>query len=166
MSSPFEEGLVPDPLDGGVKRRAFLAWLGWSGAALSGALTLLGVARYFVPEARQGPHTLVRVGPPDAVPVGEKRYLPEGRAYLIREEGGFYALSAVCTHLGCTTSAMDWGYRCPCHGSQFDPTGRVLRGPAVRPLDWFQLVLSPDGQLAVDLQRVLPRGRLFRIARS
>ena len=43
-----------------------------------------------------------------------------------------YALNAVCTHLGCV---VPWNraankYMCPCHGSQYDPTGKVIRGPA------------------------------------
>jgi cytochrome b6-f complex iron-sulfur subunit len=43
-----------------------------------------------------------------------------------------YALNAVCTHLGCV---VPWNraagkYMCPCHGSQYDATGKVIRGPA------------------------------------
>jgi len=43
-----------------------------------------------------------------------------------------YALNAVCTHLGCV---VPWNraagkYMCPCHGSQYDGTGKVIRGPA------------------------------------
>tara|TARA_Y100000748_G_C15494580_1_gene487762 strand:- start:80 stop:811 length:732 start_codon:yes stop_codon:yes gene_type:complete len=43
-----------------------------------------------------------------------------------------YALNAVCTHLGCV---VPWNraankYMCPCHGSQYDSTGKVIRGPA------------------------------------
>jgi len=47
-----------------------------------------------------------------------------------------YALNAVCTHLGCV---VPWNraqnkYMCPCHGSQYAPTGAVVRGPAPLPL--------------------------------
>jgi len=43
-----------------------------------------------------------------------------------------YAINAVCTHLGCV---VPWNraankYMCPCHGSQYDFTGKVIRGPA------------------------------------
>jgi ubiquinol-cytochrome c reductase iron-sulfur subunit len=47
-------------------------------------------------------------------------------------------LIGICTHLGCiplgnkpSDDRGDWGgYRCPCHGSQYDTSGRVRRGPA------------------------------------
>ena len=47
-----------------------------------------------------------------------------------------YAINAVCTHLGCV---VPWNkaqnkYMCPCHGSQYDPTGKVIRGPAPQSL--------------------------------
>jgi Rieske Fe-S protein len=50
--------------------------------------------------------------------------------------GTVHAVSATCTHQGCTVGApRDGIVSCPCHGSQFDAvTGRVLRGPATRPL--------------------------------
>lgn len=43
----------------------------------------------------------------------------------------------VCTHLGCVPmrGGDADGWRCPCHGSQFDLSGRVTHGPAGRNLD-------------------------------
>src|SRR5262249_42220272 len=41
------------------------------------------------------------------------------------------ALTTTCTHQSCTVSNVSANvYTCPCHGSQFDPSGRVVRGPA------------------------------------
>jgi len=52
----------------------------------------------------------------------------------------FGVLVGICTHLGCiplfypqpnaTTPVADWpgGYFCPCHGSKYDPAGRVFSG--------------------------------------
>src|SRR3954453_3931786 len=50
--------------------------------------------------------------------------------------GGVHGVSAVCTHEGCTVASPDKGVAaCPCHGSRFEAaTGKVLRGPATRPL--------------------------------
>lgn len=47
-----------------------------------------------------------------------------------------YGLNAVCTHLGCVVpwSAAANKFQCPCHGSQYAPTGAVVRGPAPLPL--------------------------------
>jgi len=59
--------------------------------------------------------------------------------YLIVKEDGTledYGLNAVCTHLGCVVpwSAANNKFMCPCHGSQYAPTGAVVRGPAPLPL--------------------------------
>lgn len=59
---------------------------------------------------------------------GDAHYL------IVKQDGSLedYAINAVCTHLGCV---VPWNraankYMCPCHGSQYDPTGKVIRGPA------------------------------------
>ena len=43
-----------------------------------------------------------------------------------------YGLNAVCTHLGCVVpwNGSENKFICPCHGSQYDNTGKVVRGPA------------------------------------
>jgi len=57
---------------------------------------------------------------------------------IIKEDKSIetYGLNAVCTHLGCVVpwSAANNKYMCPCHGSQYAPTGAVVRGPAPLPL--------------------------------
>jgi len=69
---------------------------------------------------------------------GEVLALDGQRLAVYRNSNGeLSALSAVCTHLGCqvqwNTAEKSWD--CPCHGSRFDPQGRVLNGPAVTPLE-------------------------------
>jgi Rieske Fe-S protein len=50
----------------------------------------------------------------------------------------FSALTAICTHEGCTITGYESStYTCPCHGSQFSTSGGVLRGPAGRSLQTF-----------------------------
>jgi len=57
----------------------------------------------------------------------------------------FVALSAGCTHQACEiTGYSGQDYVCPCHGSRFDTSGRVVNGPAVTPLPQFQTQFSND----------------------
>lgn len=57
------------------------------------------------------------------------------------EDGTVHAVSARCTHLGCTVRFNDAekSWDCPCHGSRFDLAGQVLTGPAVEPLEQRQV---------------------------
>ena len=43
-----------------------------------------------------------------------------------------YGLNAVCTHLGCVVpwNKAENKFMCPCHGSQYNNEGKVVRGPA------------------------------------
>jgi len=54
------------------------------------------------------------------------------------DRGKLHVRSAVCPHLGCVVkwNRLEKVWDCPCHGSQFDPTGRVLHGPAVHALPY------------------------------
>lgn len=110
-------------------------------AAFGGALS---------PAVRYEPPTERRLGPPSRFAEGST-FLPEERLFVLREEDTLRALSAVCTHLGCTVNAEGAGYRCPCHGSSFAADGRATAGPAPRPLPWKPLRLAGDGTLVVDL---------------
>jgi len=61
----------------------------------------------------------------------------------------FTALSAACTHQRCEVSGYEGQtFICPCHGSRFDTSGRVVQGPAPRPLTTFQTQLV-DGVLTI-----------------
>ena len=78
--------------------------------------------------------------------------------YLLVSEDGTgvlpYALKAECTHLGCL-AAWDLPtkrFACPCHGSQYDPEGRVLRGPAPRALGLAKVnVREADNKVELDV---------------
>src|SRR5438128_1517985 len=72
-----------------------------------------------------------------------------GGAAQVRSSGGvflvartaqetFTALTSVCTHQTCEVSGFDGSaFVCPCHGSRFNTSGRVLMGPASAPLRTF-----------------------------
>src|SRR5436190_3276786 len=63
-----------------------------------------------------------------------------GGAFLVARTGqeSFSALTTICTHETCTITGFDsTNYVCPCHGSRFSTTGRVINGPANAPLRSF-----------------------------
>lgn len=78
---------------------------------------------------------------------------PDGFAILIARHAAdsFSALSTRCTHQGCAVREPSSGtIVCPCHGSQFNLTGGVLKGPASQPLQSYQVTPGPgNGQITV-----------------
>ena len=83
--------------------------------------------------------TQSRVASLDAIPPGGAGVVEQGKETLaVRRdaEGRLHALSASCTHKGCTVTwnAAEQTWDCPCHGSIFAADGAVLHGPAVKPL--------------------------------
>jgi nitrite reductase/ring-hydroxylating ferredoxin subunit len=56
-------------------------------------------------------------------------FFPPGRNVVVfRDAAGIYAISRICTHLGCIVKRNAGGFSCPCHGSQFAATARWRRG--------------------------------------
>jgi len=53
----------------------------------------------------------------------------------------------LCTHLGCVPTRKSWGWFCPCHGSRYDNSGRVLKGPAPKNLYLFPYTFISDDKL-------------------
>ena len=79
---------------------------------------------------------------------GSLRLMPEGWEdpvyLLVLDGGGFAAVSSICTHRGCTVDLGGPGLACPCHGSQYDREGRVMRGPASRALTRYPVTANGD----------------------
>ncbi len=117
--------------------------------------------RYLVPNVLYEPSRRFDIGPATDFPAGSATFLPDRRLYVFNEPDGMYAISAVCTHLGCTVRRGGPGFECPCHGSRFDQNGAVVHGPAPKGLAWYAITLSPRSRLVVDLdQQVGPEFRL------
>ncbi|HJT25551.1 MAG TPA: ubiquinol-cytochrome c reductase iron-sulfur subunit [bacterium] len=154
--APVEEAAAPGfPLAAPVTRRSFLSLLGWAWvvftAASMGALST--VLRFFFPNVTFEPPLKFKAGYPDTYKMGvDERFKDAHRCWIVRNDQGFYALSTICTHLGCTPNWMqaDQKFKCPCHGSGYYITGVNFEGPAPRPLPRFNIILADDGQIQID----------------
>jgi menaquinol-cytochrome c reductase iron-sulfur subunit len=162
-------------------RRNFLLKLGiGSGIAALGAQTVASM-RSLVPNVSYDAPTTVKLGMPNDFPDGLK-FLPDERLFVFRQGNTFHAVSAVCTHLGCTVRAealpqpeikavegqslnLTHRFLCPCHGSRYAGDGTNVSGPAPKPLAWYHLsVALDDGQLVVDLAREVERDFRLTVA--
>jgi cytochrome b6-f complex iron-sulfur subunit len=78
-----------------------------------------------------------------------------------------WAMSAVCTHLGCITQLKvesdQIQIACPYHGSKFKIAGTVQAGPAPRPLPHFSMVLGEDGVLVVDKLEIVSDSEILKV---
>ena len=80
----------------------------------------------------------------DAIPAGQGGVIKRGKQKLAvwkDMNGKPHALSASCTHLGCTVTwnNAERTWDCPCHGSMFSADGGVVHGPALKPLAVMKL---------------------------
>ena len=98
----------------------------------------------------------LRQHPELADPRGSLRLMPDGwedPLYLVAlEGGGFAAVSSICTHRGCTVDLGGPGFACPCHGSQYNREGQVMRGPASRALTRYPVRANGD-ELVIEVGR-------------
>lgn len=90
------------------------------------------------------PETLLATVGDETIPERGALVYRQQRFALIRKQGEVYALSLVCTHLGCTLSVTPQELICPCHGSTFDRYGVVTRGPADQSLPRLRLQRQGD----------------------
>jgi nitrite reductase/ring-hydroxylating ferredoxin subunit len=84
-------------------------------------------------------------------------YRDLGNFLLLKDANGIYAMTAICTHQGCSVG-LPAGDRitCPCHGSVYDLGGGNLLGPAVSPLVHLEVTeATPGGLLTVNTLKVV-----------
>ncbi len=144
-----------------MNRRTFLNWGSAGLVALWSAIgvSMGAVVRFLTPSVFYEPPQTFKIGNPADFSFGAPTFLPEEKIYVFRDrDRGFAVASGVCTHLGCTVKYFqdDSHFHCPCHGSVFAGDGKVVHGPAPRPLEWFEVSVARDGQLKVDKDRVVP----------
>jgi cytochrome b6-f complex iron-sulfur subunit len=138
-----------------MDRRSFIKWslIGWGAfVAIVGGYGSM-VVRFLFPNVLFEPVQTFRAGTPDEYEVGvSERYKEKYGVWIVRDSETIFALSTVCTHLGCTPNYLpaDAKFKCPCHGSGFYTTGINFEGPAPRPLERFKIGLSDEGEILVD----------------
>jgi cytochrome b6-f complex iron-sulfur subunit len=138
------------PQNNKMERRSFLALgLGWCSALFALGASLAAAGRFLVPNVLYEPSRRFKALKPEDYAEGPT-FMPNLRVFLFRKGNSFRAASAICTHLGCTVNLAGNGFHCPCHGSVFDPSGKVVSGPAPSALAWFELTLSRDGHVVID----------------
>jgi len=119
---------------------------------------------FLAPNVLYEPSPVFNAGKPD-------RYAPDtvtqdlqAGVYIVHGPNGIYAMSAVCTHLGCLTAwrpELDM-VACPCHGSKFHRDGVKIEGPAPRPLPWLRAWIDDEGDLLIDRSDVIAQRQFVR----
>ena len=145
--------LDPEP----VSRRDVLGLSALWMTAGSLLFALVGALRLPRAAVLDSPSKRVRVTLPETLPEGTAFIPPGGGVAVFRDAGGVFAISTVCTHLGCIVKHSADGFECPCHGSRFTHDGTVLQGPAPQALRWLQVSASGE-QWIVDEAAVVPPG--------
>ena len=159
-------------------RRKVLSRLGLGATLMALGGQAFAFVRSLVPNVLYESPQRYKVGTPDRFNEGPT-FLEDKRVFIFRQKNTFHAISATCTHLGCTVKMQRLNqpkkvsvrgreieeqaeFACPCHGSKYYGDGTNYSGPAPRPLDYYKLELSPDdGQLLVDASEVV--GQDFRL---
>ncbi len=170
MSNGEKDSLGPEQEKnaepGQVTRRDFFNEVAAGALGVAAVGATIVTIKYLSPNVLFEPPTRFRVGTPDDFPVNSVTYFQDQKVFIVRtKDGGFFAETAVCTHLGCITQ---WNpeagqIQCPCHGSKFNRDGKVENGPAPRPLPHFSIRLMPDGTLMVDTQEVVEGTQILKV---
>ena len=146
-------------------RRDFLNEIAAAALGVAGLGATVVTVKYLSPNVLFEPPTQFRAGAPDDFPVNSVTFIRDQQVYIVRMSAGFYAVSAVCTHLGCITQ---WKpefnqIACPCHGSKFTREGAKVSGPAPRALPHFAVRVALDGQLLVDKLEIVKETQVLKV---
>jgi cytochrome b6-f complex iron-sulfur subunit len=149
-----------------ISRRYFLELIGVGSVIATAVGGAILSAEYLSPNVLHEPPLKFKAGPVEDYPADSVTLIVDQKVYIVRaKEGYFYAMSAVCTHLGCITGwKPDEGtIACPCHGSRYDRAGNVIAGPAPRSLPHFQMALGDRSELVVDKGDVVGEDVILKV---
>jgi len=146
------------------ERRSFIK-AGVGSLVLAGSGAAIFGYEFLSPNVLYEPSPVVNAGKVDRYPKDSVTFDPQSSLYIVHGSEGIYAMSSVCTHLGCLTvwNADRHMIACPCHGSKFRPDGTVIEGPAPRPLTWLKAQISDEGDLLVDRSTPLAHKEYVRV---
>ncbi len=162
----MEQEKEKKPEGGKMTRRYFFESIGFGAVGLAAIGSIVLTGEYLSPNAVREPPTRFSAGKPDDFQPGSVTLDVQQKVYIVRaREGYFYALSAVCTHLGCITNwkSEEGIVACPCHGSKFAIDGTKIAGPAPRPLPRFSMILDEQGMLVVDKSVIVSEETTLKI---
>lgn len=97
----------------------------------------------------------IKIGKPGSFPLNDFTYMAAYKIYVYRDNSGMRVVSSNCTHLGCGIEKSLEGFQCFCHGSTYDKSGNVISGPALKALPWYRLYKSTEGQVIVDMAKIV-----------
>ncbi len=151
-----------------ITRREFLgrSWrnIGWIGFIIVSLGSIIASIRFFFPKVLNEELPYFKAGRPEDFEIGTVTLIDKKRAWIAKDEEGFYAIIAICTHLGCQPNwfANEGIFKCPCHGSQYNIEGINFAGPAPRPMDRAHISLK-DEELFVDKSKIVSRDYRLKI---
>jgi len=152
-SSQIHTSKDPEVSSPAGTRRRFFQWVTGTAAGLIGLSLAIPLVGYVIsPALKRRARSWVDVGAAEELPVGKPKQLDyvatiqdgyletkvQKAVWAVKQpDGQVTVFSPMCTHLGCGYhwNGEDNTFKCPCHGSVFDVSGRVVGGPAPRPLD-------------------------------
>jgi cytochrome b6-f complex iron-sulfur subunit len=145
-------------------RRIFIK-VGAISLGLSALASASAAIDFLSPKVLYEPSRLLRLRRLEEYPDQDIVFDADNRLFIVRRPEGTAVLSAVCTHLGCTVGhdSETQSFRCPCHGSVFEPNGQVSSGPAPVALSWFFADLGKDGRLQVHTDRSVASEFVLRV---
>lgn len=153
-----------DSTPGDTSRRDFISRAAWASCAGAVGLSTAGALLLTNPSVLPDPDATIRLGAPTRYPLGSATVLADQKVVVVRQDEGLCVISLVCTHLGCiVTRHANGDYHCPCHGSKFDPAGKILEGPAPSPLPWLSVAPQPDGTIVCNPKRRVTPGTFYTV---
>lgn len=116
-----------------IKRRSLLKLL-W-------IVPFVPIYKYLTPKVKKDNYISV---PLSSLPYKGAYLIKDKHTGIIKDDNGIKVFSISCTHLGCVLNVESDKFICPCHGSIFDLSGNVLKGPALKPLKQLEYKIEKE----------------------